>query len=85
MVDMGGGGQGRALVDDVARQRLGLVSAGKGLVQRGGLDDTLTGELSGRGGYDRQARRAFLGGRLGRAERVCEALGAIILGRPLQA
>lgn len=62
LVHVRGCAQGRALVDHMAGQWLGLVAAGEGLVERGGLDDSLVGKLGGGRGHDGEAGGSALAG-----------------------
>lgn len=47
MVDMGRRGEVRGLIDDMTGERLRLMAAREGLIERSGLDDSLVGELGG--------------------------------------
>lgn len=68
LVHVRGCAQGWALVDHMASQWLGLVAACEGLVERGGLNDSLIGELRGGRRHDGETWGPALAG-LGHAHR----------------
>jgi hypothetical protein len=56
---MGCIGEVGRLVRDMTRERMGLVSAGEGLVEGSGLDDSLMGELFVGGSHDAESWGGF--------------------------